>query len=293
MGNVAQGHDHALFHAFEATHIEKCVAVFQQSSDIGGAVAQSVLDIALGFAGFTRERKLDVNEVFGQVVQWTKVRQFSRRACTKKQHQLAAFEFAAGPQTTTPFGHRAHRRTARTGADHHDVALGVVGHQEAGAKRPDHLHFVTHFQVAHVVRAHAPHRLAIVVFKHPLDGERQVVVARPLAVARAGNGVLASVVRLALGVFTRWQDADRLALQHRERQVAKIEHDVVRVVIVLTGLLANFGHAQVARHGGGDGFLSGFGAVEVGVSVGRRPRGNRRAVMDRVETRGRRSAGGR
>ena len=145
----------------------------------------------------------------------------------------------------------------------------MVGHQEAGAKGPDHLHLVTHIQIAHVVGAHAPHWLAVVVFEHALDGERQVVVARTLAVAGAGNGVLAGVVRFAFGVHTGRDDADRLAFEHRERHAAKVEHDVMGVVVLLAVLFADFGHAQVAGDGGSDGFFGRLGAIQVGVGMGR------------------------
>ena len=100
-------------------------------------------------------------------------------------------------QAPPPFGHRAHRRAAGAGADHHDVRARMVRHQEAGAERADHLHLVADLQVAQVVAGHAAHRLALVVLEHALDRQRQVVVAGPLAVARAGDRVLARVVRPA------------------------------------------------------------------------------------------------
>jgi len=155
----------------------------------------------------------------------------------------------------------------------------VVGHQEAGAKRPDHLHLVTHLQVAHVVAGHAPHRLALVVFQHALDGQRQVVVARPLAIARAGYRVLAGMVRTALGIDARGDHADRLPLEHREREVAEVEHHMMGVVI-----FAHLGDAHIAGHGGGDELLGGLGAVEVGVGMGCRPGRQGGAILGAVET---------
>jgi len=150
----------------------------------------------------------------------------------------------------------------------------VVGHQEAGTERADHLNLVTDLEVAHVVGTHTAHRFAVVVFEHALDGQRQVVVARALAVAWAGDRVLTRMVRLAAGVRAGRNDADRLAFEHRKRHGAKVQHDVVGVVI-----LAHFGHAQVAGHGGGDGFFSRLGSVEVGVGMGRRPGRDARAVL--------------
>ena len=71
--DVTQRHDHALFHAFQATHIKTSVAVFEQGRHIGCAVTQGVLHIALGLALFAREGEFDVDEIFGQVVERTKV----------------------------------------------------------------------------------------------------------------------------------------------------------------------------------------------------------------------------
>ncbi len=130
------------------------------------------------------------------------------------------------------------------------------------------------------------------VLEHALDGQRQVVVTRALAVARAGDRVLACVVRFAIGVHARWHDADRLAFEHRKRHAAKIQHDVVGVV-VMACRGAHFGHAHIAGDGGGDGFLMGLGAIEVGVGVRCRPGGDGRAKLGRVETRGRSGADGR
>ena len=168
----------------------------------------------------------------------------------------------------------------------------MVGHEEARAKRPDHLHLVTDQQVAHEVGGHTPHRLTVVVFEHALDGERHVVVPWPLAVARAGNRILACMVRLAVGIQPRRDDADRLAFEHREGQAAEIEHDVVRIVVLLTLLQTHLGDAQVAGHAGGDGFVLCLGAIEVGEGVGSRPRGNGRAKLCRVEARRSGSADG-
>jgi len=101
------------------------------------------------------------------------------------------------------------------------------------------------------------------------------------------------MVWLALGVQAGRNDADRLAFEHREGQAAEVEHDVVGVVVLLAGLLAHFGHTQVAGDGGGDGFLSGLGAIEVGVGVRRRPGGDGGAELGRVEASGGGGADGR
>ncbi|MCY1236144.1 hypothetical protein D9M72_487870 [compost metagenome] len=154
----------------------------------------------------------------------------------------------------------------------------MVGHQEAGAERPDHLHLVAHLQVAHVVRANAAHGVTVVVLQHALDRQRQVVVARPLAVARTGDGVLARVVRAAAGVGARRHDADRLAFEHRERRRAEIQHDVVRVIFA-----ADIGHTHIAGHRGGDGLVCGLGAIDVGVGMRGGPRRHGGAIAGAVE----------
>ena len=163
----------------------------------------------------------------------------------------------------------------------------MVGHQETGAKRANHLHLVAHLQVAHVVGANTAHRLALMVFQHALDGQRQVVVTGPLTVARAGDRVLARMVGAPAGVGAGRDDADRLPLQHRKRQAAKVQHDVVGVVVV-----PDVGHAHITGHGGGDKLVRGLGAVEVGVGVGGRPGRAGGAVLCRAERRCGGAAGG-
>jgi hypothetical protein len=73
--------------------------------------------------------------------------------------------------------------------------------------------------------------LALVVFEHALDGQRQVVVARPLSPLR-GLAMLycrAWCGRPSASVPGR-DDADGLAFQHREGHGAEVQHHVVRVV---------------------------------------------------------------
>ncbi|MNT16790.1 hypothetical protein D3C72_1519080 [compost metagenome] len=86
------------------------------------------------------------------------------------------------------------------------------------------------------------------------------------------------MVRAAVGVGARRDDADGLAFQHRERGRAEIQHDVVGVVFA-----ADFGHAHIAGHGGGDGLMRGFGAVQVGVGMRGGPRRYGGAVAGAVE----------
>ena len=57
------------------------------------------------------------------------------------------------------------------------------------------------------------------------------LLAPALAVARARDRVQAHVVRLALGIEARAEDADALAFEHRKGDRAEIEHDVADVVV--------------------------------------------------------------
>ena len=125
------------------------------------------------------------------------------------------------------------------------------------------------------------------VFQHTLDGQRQIVVTRTFAIARAGNRVLPCMVSTALVVGPGRNDADALPFQHRERQAAEIEHDMVGVV-VLAGAGACLGHAHIADHAGFDGFFCRLGTVQIGIGMGGRPGGQDRAIGGVVERRGRR-----
>ena len=71
----------------------------------------------------------------------------------------------------------------------------MVGHEEAAAKRANHLNGVAHFHIAQIVRAHTLNGFAFVIFDDAFHRQRHIVVASALAIARAGNGVLARMVR--------------------------------------------------------------------------------------------------
>lgn len=156
----------------------------------------------------------------------------------------------------------------------------MVGHQETCTEWADDLHLVAYLQIAHVVGRNASHRIALVVFKHALDGKRQVVVARPLAIAGARNRILAGMVWAPICIRTWRDDANGLTLQHRKGHVAEIQHDVMRVVFP-----ANGGDAHITHHRGGDGFFCRFGAIEIGIGVGSRPWRQQGAVLGAVEDR--------
>ena len=115
---------------------------------------------------------MDVDEVVRQFLQGAEIRQLLLRACAEEQQQAPAFELATLAQATPPLGHGTHGRAARASANHDDVGTRMVGHQERGAKRANDLHLVTGFQIAKVIGADPQHRLALVVFLDPLDGER-------------------------------------------------------------------------------------------------------------------------
>ena len=139
------------------------------------------------------------------------------------------------------------------------MAARMVGHQKAAAKGADHLHAVAGFQITQIVGSHAFDGLTLVVLHHTLDGEREVVVTRTFTVAWAGDGILTGMVRLAVGVHARRDDAHRLPFQHRKRQAAKVEHDVVGFVVG-AGLV----DLHIAYHLGADGRL---GAVQIGCGL--------------------------
>ncbi len=69
------------------------------------------------------------------------------------------------------------------------------------------------------------------ILQHPLHGERYVVVAGPLAVARACDRILARMMRPPVRIDAGGRDSDRLAFEHRKGHRAEIEHDVVGVVV--------------------------------------------------------------
>ena len=107
----------------------------------------------------------------------------------------------------------------------------MVGHQEAEPERSGRLDLVANVQIAEVVADDPAHRPALMILEHPLYGERDVVVAGPFAIARACDRILPRVVRPAVGIRARRQDADRLAFEHGKRRRAEIEHDVMGVVL--------------------------------------------------------------
>ena len=139
----------------------------------------------------------------------------------------------------------------------------MVGHQKAAAKRANDLYLFTHLQIAQIVAGHATHRMAVVILDHALHRQRQIVVAGPLAVARAGNRILARHMGLAIGIRPGRNNANRLAFQHRERHGTEVQHDVVCLVVK-----ACFRAVEIAHHGGRNRAL---GPMQIGVRVGRRP----------------------
>ena len=90
------------------------------------------------------------------------------------------------------------------------------------------------------------------------------------------------MVRFAVGIGSRWDDANRLPFEHGEWHAAKIQHDVVGVVVVACRF-TDFGHAHVACNGCSNGFFSRLGAVQVGIGVGRRPWRNDGTKLGRVK----------
>jgi hypothetical protein len=143
----------------------------------------------------------------------------------------------------------------------------MVRHEEAHTERPGHLDFVAHVEVAEIVADDPARRAALVILQHPLHGQRHVVVAGPLAIARACDRILPWMMRSSVCVDAGREYADRLALKHRKRHRAEIEYDVMGVVV-----FACFGDPNIADHGGGDRSRRRLRSIEVGVRTRGRPR---------------------
>ena len=142
----------------------------------------------------------------------------------------------------------------------------MVGHEEAHPERARHLNKVADLEVAEIVADHAAHRAAFMILQHPLHGERYVVVAGPLAVARACDRILARMMRPPVRIDAGRGDSDRLAFEHRKGHRAEIEHDVVGVVVP-----ADFRHPDIAGDGGRDRARRRLRPIEIGVRTGGGP----------------------
>ena len=122
------------------------------------------------------------SRVVRHLLQRTEIGQLLRRARAEKEVQPPS---AARHRAPAPLGEGAERRRAGAGADHHDVGVRIVRHQEGRAEGPDDLHHVALLQVAEIVGGDAAEHAAVRPrLRHALDGEREVVGVRPLAVAR-------------------------------------------------------------------------------------------------------------
>ncbi len=128
-------------------------------------------------------------------------------------------------------------------------------------------------EVAQVIGGHAGDGAARVVLGHALHGEREIVVARPLALARTRHRVEAQVVRPAARVAAGRNDADRLAFEHGKRGAAEVEHDVPDV-----GRRAFARQAEIAGDGRDRRLLD---RVEIDVRMRGRPRRRRGAALAR------------
>ncbi len=260
--DVAERGDYAFLHALQSAHVDIRLLIGQQLRHLVGARADHVLHVPLRLSRHAREREVDVDEILRQFHQRAEVRQFLGHACAEEQQQFTTlFQLAA---TAAVLGHRAHRRGACAGADHHQRRTRMIRHQERRAIRADHLHLIALLQIAQEVRANAGDLLALVVFGDALHRQRQVVVVRPLAVARARDRIEPYVMRLAARIQARWDHAHRLAFEHRKRLVAEVEHDVADVA-----RCAVTGQPQVPADRGDDRVCN---AVQVDVRMRSRPR---------------------
>src|SRR3546814_10758800 len=123
----------------------------------------------------------------------------------------------------TAVGHGAHGGGACSRADHDEVRLLVIRHQERVAERPDDPHGIVLFKVAQIVRAYAARGLAVIVDVYPIHRQRQIVIARAFAVARAGNGILAGMIGASGIVGAGRENSDGLPFQNRQRLAAEIQ----------------------------------------------------------------------
>ena len=111
----------------------------------------------------------------------------------------------------------------------------MIRHQERRSVWPDDRHLVALGKIAKIIRGYATHRRAVMILGDALHGERQVVVARPLAIARARDRIETHVMRPAVGIGSRRNDADGLAFEHRKCRAAEIEHEVADVARSIVG----------------------------------------------------------
>ena len=128
------------------------------------------------------------------------------------------------------------RRAAEAGGTPGEVMGVVAAQEEIGLKGAGTAAFALRPDVAIAVD---------VTFATDQPGIEE---RRQASTRSARARVLARVVRPAVRVDAGRDDPDRLPFEHRERHRAEVEHDVVGVVV-----LADFGDAKVAGHGGGDG----------------------------------------
>src|ERR1700733_6693253 len=214
--DVAQREHHAFFHRLEAADVEIGVRIGDERREIRRPLAHHILDVALPLTGRAAESEVDVDEVLRQIAERPEVRKLLFGAGAEEEHEFAALELTRLAQAAPPLGHRAHRRASGAGADHHDRALRMIGHEKAHAERPGHLDLVPDAQVAKIVADDSARRAALVIFQNPLHGERHVVVAGPLAVARARDRVLSWMMRSSVCADAGREYADRLPFEHRK-----------------------------------------------------------------------------
>src|SRR5262249_30474261 len=105
----------------------------------------------------------------------------------------------------------------------------MIRHQKARAEGADDPHLCSFLKITQVIRRDAGNRIAVVVVGHALYGERDVVVARSLALARTRDRIEANVMWLAIRIGAGRNYADRLTLENGKRNRAEVEHDVPHV----------------------------------------------------------------
>src|SRR5690606_32320863 len=103
------------------------------------------------------------------------------------------------------------------------------------AQWPDQLDDVASLQVAKIVGTNALSWIAVVIRRYPLDGQRQIVITRTLAITRTGDGILPGMIRLAVVIEPWRENRNRLTFQDRKRLIAEIQDDMANIAFRIGG----------------------------------------------------------
>jgi hypothetical protein len=125
-----------------------------------------------------------------------------------------------GSGSAAPVREPSERRHARSRADHQDIDVLIIRHQEGGAERPDEVHDLSYFKITEPIRRKSVKvAFGVIPLIDPLYCQRHVVGVWPLAVSRTGNRVKTHRMWPALPVRAGRNDADALSLQVQGNRV--------------------------------------------------------------------------